>query len=237
MATCNGSRFIREQLDSILAQLGPDDELIVSDDASTDDTLEIVRSYGDPRISILTGNDFHSPIRNFEHALCHARRQIVVLSDQDDIWLPGRLDLIHEQLDTEVTRISLIMMDGEIVDAGGNCLEKSLFTMNRAGPGLLKNIYDNTYTGCCLAFTRPLLEIALPFPHRIPMHDMWLGILAEIFGRVAFVPVKTIRYRRHAANTSFIRPSVYRQIARRFSLSLNLVKRCIEIRYFKRYSA
>jgi glycosyltransferase involved in cell wall biosynthesis len=237
MATCNGSRFIREQLDSILAQLGPDDELIVSDDASTDDTLEIVRSYGDPRIFILTGNNFHSPIRNFEHALRHARGQIVVLSDQDDIWLPGRLELIHEQLDTEITRISLLMMDGEIVGAEGNCLEKSLFTVNRAGPGLLKNIYDNTYTGCCLAFTRPLLEIALPFPHRIPMHDMWLGILAEIFGRVEFVPVKTIRYRRHAANTSFIRPSVYRQIVRRFSLSLYLVKRCIEIRYFRHYSA
>jgi glycosyltransferase involved in cell wall biosynthesis len=234
MATCNGSRFIREQLDSILLQLGPDDELIISDDASTDDTLAIVGNYHDLRIQVLTGTEFRSPVRNFEHALRHARGQIVILSDQDDIWLPGRVDLIHEQLDTEVTRISLIMMDGEIVDAGGNCLEKSIFTLNRVGPGLLKNIYDNTYSGCCLAFTRPLLKIALPFPHRIPMHDMWIGILAEIFGRVEFVPVKTIRYRRHAANTSFIRPTVYMQIVRRLSLTLYLVKRCIEIRYFKR---
>ena len=235
MATCNGSRFIREQMDSILSQLGPDDELVVSDDASTDDTLAIVNSYHDQRIQILTGTEFKSPIRNFEHALRHTRGQILVLSDQDDIWLPGRLDLIHERLDNEITWVSLIMMDGEIVDATGSCLKNSIFTVNRAGPGILKNIYDNTYSGCCLAFTRPLLEISLPFPQSIPMHDMWLGILAEIFGRVEFVPVKTIRYRRHAANTSFIRPSVYKQILRRVFLSLNLVKRCIEIKYFEHY--
>jgi glycosyltransferase involved in cell wall biosynthesis len=233
MATFNGSSFIREQIDSILMQLGPVDELIVSDDASTDNTLEIVRSYHDPRIQILTGNKFRSPTRNFEHALRSARGQILVLSDQDDIWIPGRLDLVHERLDSQIDTVSLIMMDGEIVDSAGNCLEKSIFAANRSGSGILKNIYDNTYTGCCLAFTKPLLEIALPFPHRIPMHDMWLGILAEIFGQVEFVPVKTICYRRHAANTSFIQPTVQEQILRRFFLSLNLLKRYVKVGCFR----
>ena len=158
-------------------------------------------------------------------------------ADQDDIWLPGRLDLIHERLDSEVEKVSLIMMDGEIVDATGRCLENSIFKAHKAGPGILKNIYDNTYSGCCLAFTRPLLSLALPFPQRIPMHDMWLGLLAEIFGRVEFVPVKTIRYRRHTANTSFIRPQVYEQISRRIFLLLNLVVRCIDIRFFRHESS
>jgi len=231
MATYNGSLFIRSQLESILAQLGPGDELIVSDDSSSDDTLNIVRSYSDPRIRLLTGNTFHTPVRNFEHALRHACGQIVVLSDQDDIWRPGRLDLVHEFLDTEIEGVSLIMMDGEIVDAEGTSLERSIFTATRAGCGILKNVYDNTYTGCCLAFTRPLLDIALPFPARIPMHDMWLGILAELYGRVTFVPTKTLDYRRHGKNASFRSSSVYEQIMRRVSLSLNLVKRCLEIRY------
>ncbi len=233
MATRNGSCYIREQLESILSQLGPDDELIVSDDASTDDTLAILRGYNDLRLRILTDNKFHSPVRNFEHVLLHARGNIIVLSDQDDIWLPGRLDLIHERLDDNVEQVSLIMLDGEIVDATGNCLDKSIFTANRVGRGILKNIYDNTYTGCCLAFTRPLLDIALPFPHRIPMHDMWLGILAEIFGQVEFVPEKTIQYRRHGLNTSFIRPTVYEQIARRLFLSFNLAIRSIDIKCFR----
>ena len=233
MATCNGSRFVRAQLESILAQLGPADELIVSDDASKDDTLEIVDSYHDPRIRVLSGNVFHSPVRNFEHALCNARGRILVLSDQDDVWLPGRIDLIHERLDGDTERIALIMMDGEIVDAEGTLLKESIFSTNRAGGGILKNIYDNTFTGCCLAFTRPLLEIALPIPQRIPMHDMWLGILAEIFGRVEFVPVRTIRYRRHAANTSFIRASACEQISRRLFLALNLAKRYIDVRFIR----
>lgn len=234
MATRNGSHYIREQLESILTQLGADDELIISDDASTDNTLDVLRSYQDARIRILTDNKFQSPIKNFENALRRARGQIVILSDQDDVWLPGRLDLIHERLDEESGRVSLIMMDGEIIDADGNRLEESIFSVNRVGAGILKNIYDNTYTGCCLAFTRPLLEIALPFPQRVPMHDMWLGILAEIFGRVEFVPVKTICYRRHNANTSFIRPSVYEQISRRVFLSLNLLKRYLDITYKRR---
>jgi hypothetical protein len=231
MATYNGSGFIREQLDSILMQLGPDDELIVSDDASTDNTLDIVRSYHDPRIQILTGNIYRSPTLNFEHALRSARGQILVLSDQDDIWIPGRLNLVHERLDNKIDTVYLIMMDGEIVDSAGNCLEKSIFAANRSGSGILKNVYDNTYTGCCLAFTRPLLEIALPFPHRIPMHDMWLGILAEIFGQVEFVPQKTICYRRHTANTSFIKPTIREQILRRLFLSLNLVERYFDTRF------
>jgi glycosyltransferase involved in cell wall biosynthesis len=230
MATCNGSLFIREQLESILLQLGPDDELIVSDDASTDDTLKIVGSYRDSRIKILSGNVFHRPALNFEHALRHTNGQILVLSDQDDVWLPGRLELIHDLLDKEIERVSLIMMDGEIVDAGGNSMGKSIFTTNRVGRGILKNIYDNTYTGCCIAFTRPLLRIALPFPERIPMHDMWLGILAEIFGRVQVVPIKTILYRRHAANTSFARSKVYVKIVRRIFLALHLIMRCVAVR-------
>lgn len=230
MATFNGSRFIREQLESVLSQLGPDDELIVSDDASTDDTLDIVRSYDDSRILILTGNEFRSPILNFEHALYHASNTIVVLADQDDIWLPGRVALIHERLDAKAEQAALIMMDGEIVDVVGNRLGESVFAANRVGPGILKNIYDNTYTGCCLAFTRPLLSIVMPFPQRIPMHDMWIGILCEVFGEVDFVPVKTIRYRRHPANTSFVRPSVSVQIMRRFVLSLCLINRIIRVK-------
>jgi glycosyltransferase involved in cell wall biosynthesis len=235
MATCNGSLYVRAQLESILAQLGPDDELVISDDSSKDDTLAIVKSYPDPRINLLTGNEFHSPIRNFEHALRNARGLIVVLSDQDDIWLPSRLDLVREKLWSKRDRVSLIMMDGELIDSEGHSMGKSVFTNFRAGSGLLKNIYDNTYTGCCLAFTRPLLDIVLPFPVRIPMHDMWLGILAEIYGRVEFVPIKTLLYRRHGNNTSYRSSNVHEQILRRVFLSLSLLQRCIGISIFKRY--
>jgi hypothetical protein len=93
------------------------------------------------------------------------------------------------------------VLDGYISNASGEVIGDSIFRRMNSGAGLLKNLYDNTYMGCCLAFSRPLLEIALPFPKYIPMHDMWLGMLAEIFGTVEFVPEKTIKYRKHAAST------------------------------------
>lgn len=235
MATCNGARYLRAQLESILAQLGPADELVVSDDASTDDTLAIVAGYGDPRIRVLSGNAWHSPVRNFENALRHVRGEIIVLSDQDDLWLPGRLDLVRQRLAEKVDQVALIMMDGEVVDSVGHPLGPSIFERNRVGTGIVKNIYDNTYTGCCLAFSRPLLDIALPFPKKLPMHDMWLGILAEIFGQVELVPVKTICYRRHGANVSQRASNPVLQVQRRFWLVLNLVGRCGTTRW-KRWS-
>lgn len=225
MATCNGGRYLREQLESILPQLGPEDELVVSDDASIDETLAIISDYVDPRIRVFPGNTFRSPVRNFENALRHARGAIVVLSDQDDCWLPGRLDLVRHRLAGKLDQVALIMMDGELVDAEGRDLGMTIFRRNRAGAGILKNIYDNSYTGCCLAFSRPLLEIALPFPEKIPMHDMWLGLLAEIFGHVEFIPVKTICYRRHGANISRRSSNPLLQVERRFWLAMNLIGR------------
>jgi glycosyltransferase involved in cell wall biosynthesis len=229
MATCNGGRYLREQLESILMQLGPGDELVVSDDVSSDDTLAILAGTADLRLRVLSGNVFHSPVRNFENALYHARGGILVLSDQDDIWLPGRLELVRQYLAEKVDRIALIMMDGEIVDAADQPIGQTVFERNRAGAGLLKNLYDNTYTGCCLAFTRPLLDVSLPFPAKIPMHDMWLGLLAEIFGEVAFVPVKTMRHRRHGANASFRSTDRLLQVRRRLDLVLSLAGRCARI--------
>jgi glycosyltransferase involved in cell wall biosynthesis len=231
MATYDGGRWVREQLGSILRQLGPEDEVVVTDDGSTDDTLEVVRSFGDPRVRILTGG-FASPVRNFEHALRHARGELVALSDQDDVWLDGRVALLRARLAAAPGAVHRVALDAVVVDEEGRTLAPSLFARIGAGPGLLKNVYDNTYVGCCLAFTRPLLELALPFPPRIPMHDMWLGLLAERFGTVEFVRAPTLLYRRHGANATSLqrrfRPVV--QLRRRWDLATSLLKRVVERR-------
>ena len=91
MATYNGERFIVGQIRSILSQLNADDELIISDDGSTDDTTILIEGIGDKRITLLNGG-FHSPIKNFENAIKHAKGDVVYLSDQDDLWLPGRVE-------------------------------------------------------------------------------------------------------------------------------------------------
>ncbi len=109
----------------------------------------------------------------------------------------------------------------------------SIFERISSGKGLLKNVYDNTYMGCCMAFSRDLLKIALPFPRNIPMHDMWLGLLAELFGTVEFVREKTIKYRRHEASVTDLRRrlDVLRQISRRYHLVTSLLGRFLHVIY------
>ncbi len=224
MATRNGESYVGEQLASILPLLQPDDEIIISDDSSTDRTVQIIKNLNDRRILLLENNTFFSPIFNFENALKYANGDIIVLSDQDDIWLENKIKLIRERFRQCPATIHLIVMDGLAIDATGKIIEPSLFRRIAAGPGVLKNVYDNTYMGCCMAFSRSLLQIALPFPKRIPMHDMWLGLLAELFGTVEFLEEKTIMYRKHATSmTEFQRRFLpLTQIRRRLYLGWSL---------------
>ena len=205
MATHNGARFLPRQLETILEQLEDGDELVVSDDASTDATLDIVRACADPRIRLFGGNRFHSPVRNFEHALRQARGDILVLADQDDVWLPGRLALVRERFARRPAGPYLMVMDGRVVAEDETVLAESLFRWLNARPGLFRNLFFNRYPGCCLAFSRELLARALPFPRQLPMHDWWLGLLGEMTGTTEFVPVPTILYRKHAGSHTELR--------------------------------
>ncbi len=102
MATHNGGRFLREQMDSILNQLKADDELIISDDNSFDDTIEIIQACQDNRIKLLRSKKFNSPAKNFEHALASCKNEIIFLADQDDVWHLNKIKVMTEALtDTE----------------------------------------------------------------------------------------------------------------------------------------
>jgi len=225
MATFNGERFIAEQLASITAQLDDSDEVIISDDSSTDGTLSIVEGFRDPRIIVLPGNTFHNPIYNIENAIKRSAGDVIVLSDQDDVWMENKLSVVRAWFSGEGPAIRTCVLDGCIIDETGRVLHDSLFDTLGSGRGVIKNLYRNTYMGACMAFSRPLLRVALPFPRGIPMHDSWLGLLSEIFGCVEFLPEKTIRYRRHQANRSFRRFTVRRQIAWRLLLAYHLARR------------
>ncbi len=233
MATRNGEKYIKRQLESILAQLGPDDEVIISDDSSVDRTVAIIKGFPDHRIRLYQSNTFFSPIFNMENALKNASGEVIVLSDQDDVWLDNKMAVIRREFSGEPSGIKLIVLDGNIVDEDEAILHDSIFARIKSGKGLIKNIYDNTYMGCCMAFSRDLLRIALPFPKNIPMHDMWLGLLAELFGKVEFVQEKTIKYRRHEASVTDLsrRLDVVRQIMRRYHLVTSLLGRFLTVKY------
>ncbi|MEO7338087.1 MAG: glycosyltransferase family 2 protein [Caldimonas sp.] len=194
--TFNGAPYIGAQLASILASPRVS-EVLVSDDGSTDDTLAVVRALRDPRIQMLEGPR-RGLIRNVESLLEVARGDQVFLADQDDVWLPEKVDVMLEHLG----HVDLVVCDCSVTDATLTVLHPSFFALRDSRAGLLHNLFRNGYLGCCLAFRRELLAHALPFPDRLPMHDWWLGLVAETFGRVAFVPRPLVLYRRHGGNAS-----------------------------------
>ncbi|WP_288864733.1 glycosyltransferase family 2 protein [uncultured Alistipes sp.] len=231
MATYNGEKYIREQIDSILAQLGDKDELIVSDDGSADATLSIVRSFSDPRIKIISNTGKHGTNGNFENALKHAQGDYIFLSDQDDVWLPGKVNICLQALQTA----HLVVHDCYVTDGNLHILHPSFFEMRGSASGFWKNLLRNSYVGACEAFRRSILEYALPLPDKLPVyHDGWLGSLADIKGKVEFIRTPLIYFRRHDSNTSqSARRSTFplsKQISYRIKLLLLVIQRLVQCR-------
>lgn len=196
--TYNGEKYIEKQLKSILTQLRNYDEVIISDDSSTDSTLATVKKMNDIRIKIYSNNTFHSPIFNLENAIKKATGDYIFLSDQDDIWHPDKVKTMLSYLQDYNTVVS----DCFIINESDEIIEESFFALNESRKGLIKNFIKNSYLGCCMAFDRKILQASLPFPRHIAMHDIWLGIISEIVGNPIFINSKLLYYRRHLNNFS-----------------------------------
>lgn len=231
--TYNGDKFLRAQLTSILTQLGPGDEIVISDDGSTDDTLKVVESFQDGRIKVChnvrttkrQNFKFMYTTQNVENALNHAKGDYIFLADQDDIWLENKVDILLEYLKSS----DLVTSDCIVIDEHGNRINESYFDLVGARPGLLKNLKVNSYLGCCMAFKKELLSLVLPISKYQVPHDIWMGLLAEIYGKVSFVRTPLVAYRRHGKNLSpsggVSNNSLYFKIKYRIILLLSVIKR------------
>jgi len=198
LASHDGRDFLERQVLSILPQLSPEDELLIGDDASSDGTPDLVRSLGDPRIRLWESR-FGGAIANFEFLLSRARGAWILLSDQDDEWLPGRV----AALNGVPPEAQVVLCDAEVVDGRGKLLSPSLLATYRAHPGLWHNLLRNGYSGCCMALRADLLPRLLPFPVGIGMHDWWIGLVAERLGTAHWVRRPLVRHYRHGRNASF----------------------------------
>lgn len=238
MASFNGAKFIGEQLDSILAQLGPEDEVIVSDDASTDGTAEIVERYGDPRIRLLRFERDKTGFRvpelvgaNFENALKHARGEIVFLSDQDDVWVPEKVERMSAVLRDCTVAVSNAWL---MYDEDKRC--DRLLYRDRIP---LRNYFlrRGKYYGCCMAFRGEMLPYLLPFPRRMPLHDSWIGLVSELMGRACYIPEPLIYHRIHGTNTSENHHfSLRYKISYRLRLLFDIYRRVLRCKLWKRGS-
>ena len=225
IATYNGARYIGEQLASILKQLSAEDEVVVSDDGSTDGTLDIVRSFNDRRIRIVDGPQRHSPTLNFEWALRNAKGEYIFLADQDDVWLEGKVRRCVEELQM----CDCVVSDARVTDSLLNTTSESLFQLMHVRRGRLSNLlWRNGYTGCCMAFKREVLSKALPFPTDVPMHDIWIGNVAAFCGSLHFIDDRLLLFRRHDAATSCngkgSNHSLWQKLSFRWHTLKNIVK-------------
>ena len=229
MATYNGEKYIRQQLDSILIQLSKGDEVVISDDSSTDRTVAMIREFRDDRIVLFENQKFRSPVFNFQNSLNHAQNDIIILSDQDDIWKPDKVKVLMQY----INNYDLILSDAEVIDKDGNIIEGSFYRKNGSKKGLVKNIIKNSYLGCTMAFNRNILEMSLPFPRDLPMHDWWIGLVGELYGETYFIKNKLISYRRHDNNASSTSEESKYSLIRKLLFRVSIIKNLILI-MFKR---
>ncbi len=230
IATYNGAAFIQEQLVSIIKQLDENDEIIISDDGSTDNTLTLINKLNDKRIQVYFNQGKKGVIHNFANAFSHAQGGYIFLADQDDIWEEGRVSITLEYLQQH----DLVNVDCTVFDsASSNILCHSFFELKNSGRGFFKNFYKNTYFGCCMAFKREMLNYILPIPTRVCMHDVWIGLLTEFYGKVLFLKKPLIKYRRHGNNASFTsevsKNSFTKKLSMRFWLLYYYIGRILKI--------
>ena len=198
MATYNGQKYIREQLCSIIPQLRAGDEIIISDDGSTDDTLALVEKFNCDKIRIVQGPQ-KGVKQNFANAISECKGNIIFLVDQDDIWKMNKVDRVLRTFEKE--KCQCVIHDCEVFDSdSGKTIYPSFFEWRGSRAGKLKNIWKNSYIGCCMAFTADMKQYILPIPDDIEMHDQWIGLMCEKHGKSVFLPEILLSYRRHDEN-------------------------------------
>ena len=212
LCTYNGEKHIQAQLDSIVGQTRSPDELVVRDDGSTDDTVAIVEAFARTApfpVRVLASGENLGYVRNFETVISACAGDLIALSDQDDVWLPHKLEALERALG-EDPDVLLAFSDAALVGpaleplgktmwqaVGLNASARADFDTGGVSSPLLRGFY---VTGATVCFRASLVPLALPIdlPH---WHDAWLALAAAAYGRLALVDEPLILYRQHGQNT------------------------------------
>ncbi len=194
MATYNGEKYIAEQIQSIINQTYKNIELIVQDDASSDRTVEIIRFFENRiTIALQINKKRLGFVSNFEKGIARASGKYIALSDQDDIWVENKIEILI----SEIGSADLIHSNCELIDDAGNFLFskwKKAVLIRNAGPELL---FQNDITGCTTLFKKELLSIILPFPAGLSFHDWWIAMCAASRNGIKYIDRPLVKYRQH----------------------------------------
>jgi glycosyltransferase involved in cell wall biosynthesis len=210
MCTYNGARFLSEQLESIAVQTRLPGELVVCDDRSTDESVEIVRNFARHApfpVQLEINEENLGSTKNFEKAIGLCKGEIIALADQDDVWCPQKLSSIAGVLDHD-ERIGAVFSDAELIDEdsrplAGTLWGSFLFSSSEqkrfeGGQGLKVLLKHATVTGATMAFRSKFRDLTLPIPS-CQVHDYWIVLLIASVSQLAPIRTPLVRYRRHQA--------------------------------------
>lgn len=199
LCTYNGERYLAEQLDSILLQTYPRLEIVISDDCSSDATPALLQDYArrDSRIVLLKNAANVGFVKNFERALLACRGDYIALADQDDVWLPNKIDNLFNAIGDAL----LIYSRVDLIDSQGAPIDRIFPSVKRlSGRCALSLMFDNCVTGHACLLRREMLGKALPMPEGLLAHDQWLAIVAAASGRLVAGSEVLSHYRMHSSN-------------------------------------
>ncbi|MBQ7154069.1 MAG: glycosyltransferase family 2 protein [Synergistaceae bacterium] len=209
MAAYNGEKYIAEQIESILAQTFQDFRLLIRDDGSTDNTPAIIEKYAAKypgKIEVVHDDvDCHSAVKNFFQLLTYARADYVMFSDQDDVWLPYKvqisLDYMKEAERKNPGEPVLVFTGLHVVDAKLKSMDRFMaLGLMRARYTTVELLLANCVSGCTEMANRKLYEALGSYSPQIMIHDYWMALYAYACGVICNVPMALILYRQHSNN-------------------------------------
>jgi glycosyltransferase involved in cell wall biosynthesis len=198
MATYNGEKYLREQIDSILCQTLPPDEIVICDDCSFDATQNIISAYQSrfPWLIRVVFNEKNlGYIKNFEKALKLCSGDIIALSDQDDVWLPNKLEILSKNIAQNL----LIHSDAYQIDKNGDLLSATFNNAYNGQRDFHDFLFSNSVTGCTCMLNKKILTLFDAFPSEIP-HDYYLALVAAYHNKLLYVNMPLTKYRQHESN-------------------------------------
>ncbi|MGQ7945275.1 glycosyltransferase [Flavobacterium sp. WC2509] len=228
MASYNGAEFIKQQLESILNQLNEGDEIIIVDDCSTDSTVKTIKSFEDKRINVFRNEVNKGHVYSFGRAISLATKDLIFMSDQDDIWIDGRVDLIRNKLLN--SDAMLISSNSNFINSQGDRIDfKITGVESKSSQKYMKNIFDifagkENYYGCSMAFKKEMQKLILPIPNYVESHDLWIAMAANIAKSNLHCDEVTFERRVHGNNASIVKRKLILKIWSRIIFVQSLVQ-------------
>ncbi|MCZ2222133.1 MAG: glycosyltransferase family 2 protein [Chitinophagales bacterium] len=196
LCTYNGEKFLLQQLQSLFEQTYPNIEIIISDDASTDNTISILKEMQNRQnVKVVFQKQNIGAVKNFELVISLAQGDYIAFCDQDDIWLSNKIEILYKNIGTS----SLIYCDSLLIDENNNSLHKKLSGLRKmySGTDTKGFIFSNTVWGHAAMIKKELLSKALPIPAQTP-HDIWMAVKAAVNGGIKYLDEVLTHYRQHS---------------------------------------